>query len=60
MLKPDDILTGKEQLKLKTMVVGASGTGKSYLAATFPKSMFIITEPGGEDTWLTVPELRRM
>lgn len=44
---------------IKLMVVGETGSGKTHLASTFPKSFFIITEPGGAETWLTKPGLRK-
>jgi hypothetical protein len=39
--------------RLKVFVVGNSGSGKTYLATTFPKCYVLITEPGGEDTFRT-------
>lgn len=58
MIKTSDIVSGKEKMHLKVMAVGNTGAGKSYFAATFPKCYFMLTEPAGQDTWLTVKELR--
>jgi len=58
MIDPKEYSAGKQKLNLKVMVIGGSGVGKTTLASTFPKSYFMVTEPGGEDTWLTVPELK--
>jgi len=44
---------------VKMMCIGASGTGKTHLAATFPKTYFLSTEPGGMDTIMTNQELRK-
>jgi hypothetical protein len=59
MIKPSDIVSGKEKMFLKCLAIGSTGTGKTYFASTFPKSCFLITEPGGEDTFMTVPELQK-
>lgn len=58
MIKTADVVNGKERINIKVMAIGSSGVGKSHFAATFPKCYFLLTEPGGEDTWLTNPELR--
>ena len=57
MIKVADIIAGKEKMFLKELVVADTGDGKTHFAATHPKSYFLITEPGGEDTFLTKPEL---
>ena len=44
---------------IKIMNIGGSGAGKTHLSATFPKSYFLITEPGGWDTWMNRPELKK-
>ncbi len=59
MITPDDILTGKHPMFMKCLVIGSTGTGKTYFSAGFPKSYFLITEPNGEDTFMTLPELRK-
>lgn len=59
MIKPEDILAGKSKLFIKALIIGETGSGKTHFAATFPKSYFLITEPDGEVTWMTLPELRR-
>ena len=57
MIKPDDLL--KEQnFWIKALVYGAYGCGKTHFASTFEKCYFIITDSGGEDTFLYKPELR--
>ena len=55
----EDVKTGKERLTIKSMLVGESGSGKTHLAATHPKCYFLITEPGGKDTFLTNPNLQK-
>jgi len=47
------------KFSLKMMNVGTSGSGKTYLAGTFPKTYFLNTEPGGMDTIRLNPELRK-
>jgi hypothetical protein len=42
-------MESKKTIKLN--VIGGTGSGKTHLAATFPKSMWAITEPGCEDTF---------
>ncbi len=37
-------------MNIKALVVGESGAGKTHFAGTFPKSYWIMTEPGGKDT----------
>lgn len=59
MIKPADIVSGKEKFNVRTLVIGDTGSGKTYFASSFPKSYFLITEPSGEDTFMTVPELRK-
>jgi len=44
---------------IKLMNIGSTGSGKTHLAATFPKSYFLITEPNGEDTFLNNPILAK-
>jgi hypothetical protein len=44
---------------LKCLVVSGSGDGKTHFSATFPKSYFLITEPGGEHTWTVKPNLKK-
>lgn len=58
MIKPQDIIAGNERLNIRTLVIGDTGSGKTYFASSFPKCYFLITEPSGEDTFMTVPELR--
>ena len=41
------------------MNVSETGAGKTHLSATFPKCYFLITEPGGEETFLNNPELKK-
>lgn len=52
-----DLKEGKFHIKM--MGIGASGTGKTYLAGTFPKCYFLNTEPGGMDTIITNPKLQK-
>ena len=59
MIKPEDVVNGKEKLFIKVLAIGETGNGKTYFASTFPHSYFINTEPNGEDTFLTVPALRK-
>jgi len=59
MIKTQDVVDGKSKTTIKSIVIAASGGGKTYFGATFPKSYFLITEPNGEDTWLTQPHLRK-
>lgn len=35
---------------IKAMLIGATGSGKTYCAGTFPKTCFLSTEPGGLTT----------
>ncbi len=53
MMTPEQFLKENEEKKLqvKMMNVGNSGSGKTYLSATFPKCYFLMTEPGGADTF---------
>lgn len=44
---------------IRLLVIGASGSGKTYLAHSFPKTYTINTEPGGMDTVAGKPELRK-
>lgn len=59
MIKVEEVVSGEHKLHIKTLVMGATGNGKTYFAGTFPKSYFLMTEPDGEMTFLTVPELRK-
>jgi hypothetical protein len=59
MIKVDDVLKGTQKFNIKTLVMGSTGAGKTYFASTFPKSYFLLTEPSGEDTFLTIPDLRK-
>ena len=54
-----DLETGKGKRFVKLLTIGNTGAGKTHLAATFPKCYFMITEPGGEETWLNRPELKK-
>lgn len=47
MITKDDILTGKEPLKLKVLANGGFGAGKTYFAMTFPKWAYVMVEPNG-------------
>ncbi len=53
----EDIIKGK--FKLRVLAIGDTGTGKTYLAATAPKTYFLNCEPGGMDTVLLNPQLRK-
>jgi len=44
---------------IKLMVVGGTGSGKTHLSSTFPKSMMAITEPNSEETFLNQPALKK-
>jgi len=59
MIRVTDVLNGKEKRYIKMMCIGASGSGKTHLASTFPKCYFLMTEPGGEDTFLNKTELSK-
>ena len=59
MIKVQDVLDGKEKMFMRALVIGSTGTGKTFFSAGFPKSYFLITEPNGEDTFMTVPEIRK-
>lgn len=43
--------------KIKTLVIGESGSGKTHFSGTFPKSYWICTEPGSLDTLDSNPKL---
>lgn len=43
---------------VKLLLNGPSGAGKTHFAATFPRSHFLFTEPGGADTFLYKKNLR--
>lgn len=51
----DQIREGKFHIKM--LNIGSTGTGKTYLAGTFPKTYFLTCEPGGMDTIFTEPKL---
>jgi len=59
MIKTTDVLQGKEKFNLKMMAIGGSGSGKTHFASSFPKCYFLMTEPSGEDTFLTNPALAK-
>lgn len=42
---------------IKLCSCGGPASGKTHLAATFPKVVFAMTEPGGEDTFINKPDL---
>jgi hypothetical protein len=50
-------LNGASKQTLKVLANGGTGTGKTYLAFTFPKVAYIGTEPNGIDTAKANPEL---
>ena len=45
------------QFRIKLMSVGDIGSGKTYLAGTFPRTFFLNCEPGGMDTINVHPSL---
>jgi len=47
MITKDDLMTGKEPLKLKVLANGGFGAGKTYFAMTFPKWAYCMVEPNG-------------
>jgi len=53
-----DLETGSVKRRLVSMHIGESGSGKTHLAATYPKCFFVITEPNSEETWMNKPELK--
>lgn len=57
MPTPADLKDGTHKRTIKALVVGPSGSGKTHFAATFPKCFFIMTEPGGDDTFTTRSQL---
>lgn len=59
MIQVADVVSGKEKMFLRCLAIGSTGVGKTYFASTFPRCCFLITEPGGEDTFLTLPSLQK-
>lgn len=59
MIKVSDIDDAKVKRYVKLMSVAGTGCGKTHLAATFPKCYFLITEPEGQETFLTNSELKK-
>lgn len=57
MPTPADLKDGTFKRNIKLLNIGPSGSGKTHFAATFPKCFFILTEPGGDDTFLSEPSL---
>ena len=49
----------ENKLRLKTLVNGYAGSGKSYHLLTYPKIAWLITEPGTEILLETHPELKK-
>lgn len=47
MITKEDLISGKEPLKLKLLLNGGFGAGKTYTAMTFPKWAYAMTEPNG-------------
>ena len=58
MITPQDYEKGKAKRRIKLMAIGGTGSGKTTLSASFPKSYFLITEPDGEATILNNKELK--
>ncbi|MFA5133058.1 MAG: AAA family ATPase [Candidatus Paceibacterota bacterium] len=58
MIRTSDVASGQVGMFIKALAIGETGSGKTYFASTFPKSYFLMTEPNGEDTFLTMPTLR--
>jgi hypothetical protein len=58
VIKVSDVEAGKIKRNVVSLTVGAPGTGKTHLSATYPKCFFIITEPNGSETWMNKKELR--
>lgn len=52
-------LDNTDKFYLKMMAIGASGTGKTHFAGSFPKTYFLSLEPGGMDTIRTNQELKK-
>ena len=44
-------------LRVRTLLQGGPGSGKTHLSATFPKFYAVISTPGEEDTWKVRPGL---
>lgn len=53
MPTPADFEKGTFKRRFKILTIGGSGSGKTHFCSGFPKSFFLITEPGGEDTFLS-------
>lgn len=53
----EEIRAGTVKQRVKCVVSGATGTGKTYFALTFPKYAWVGTEPGGFDTARSNPHL---
>lgn len=58
MIKVSDVELGKIKRCVVSLNVGGSGSGKTHMAATYPKGYFIITEPNGAETFLNKESLR--
>ena len=46
-----------ENIKLRTIIIGPPGSGKTHFASTCPKSYILTFSRGEEDTFLVKPEL---
>lgn len=46
-------------MNIKMLQIGESGSGKTFNSLSFPKCYYIVSEPGGEDTILSNPELKK-
>lgn len=57
MITKEEIKAGKQEVTLKTLVNGGTGTGKTYYAFTHPSIAYLGTEPNGLDTAKTNKEL---
>ncbi len=53
----EQILKGESKQTLKVLVNGQTGTGKTYFGFTFPKVVYLGTEPNGLDTAKSNPQL---
>ena len=59
MLQVQDAKDAMSDLKLRAMVIGLPGSGKTYFCASAPKVYYMGFSLGESDTFTTQPELRK-
>lgn len=57
MITKEEIQKGQAKQTLKSLVIGPTGSGKTYFGLTFPKVAYLGTEPNGLDTAKANPHL---